>query len=136
MRVVGETEVACELYPVVVVKSLELVLDEISVKAMLDVEIPVVGSEGVVSKLSEKKKKTPSHFYLFSRRVNLRERTRSFYCVFIVYLFYQRKRGTFSWTLLQQVTEIDESFLTLRPHESRYFQNHTLFYTSRGVASL
>lgn len=56
MRVVGEAEVACELYPVVGVKSLELVLDEISVKAMLDVEIPVVGSEGVVSKLSEKKK--------------------------------------------------------------------------------
>lgn len=55
MRVVGEAEVACELYPVVAVKSLELVLDEISVKAMLDVEIPVVGSEGVVSKLSEKK---------------------------------------------------------------------------------
>lgn len=135
MRVVGEAEVACELNPVVGVKSLELVLDEISVKAMLDVEIPVVGSEGVVSKLSEKKK-TPSHFYLFSRRVNLRERTRSFYCVFIVYLFYQRKRETFSWTLPQQVTAIDESFLTLRPHESRYFQNHTLFYTSRGVASL
>ena len=56
MRVVGEAEVACELNPVVGVKSLELVLDEISVKAMLDVEIPVVGSEGVVSKLSEKKK--------------------------------------------------------------------------------
>ena len=56
MRVVGEAEVACELYPVVGVKSLELVLDEISVRAMLDVEIPVVGSEGVVSKLSEKKK--------------------------------------------------------------------------------
>lgn len=55
MRVVGKAEVACELYPVVGVKSLELVLDEISVKAMLDVEIPVVGSEGVVSKLSEKK---------------------------------------------------------------------------------
>lgn len=55
MRVVGEAEVACELNPVVGVKSLELVLDEISVKAMLDVEIPVVGSEGVVSKLSEKK---------------------------------------------------------------------------------
>lgn len=135
MRVVGEAEVACELNPVVGVKSLELVLDEISVKAMLDVEIPVVGSEGVVSKLSEKKK-TTSHFYLFSRRVNLRERTRSFYCDFIVYLFYQRKRETFSWTLPQQVTEIDESFLSLRLHESRYFQNHTLFYTSRGVASL
>ena len=135
MRVVGEAEVACELNPVVGVKSLELVLDEISVKAMLDVEIPVVGSEGVVSKLSEKKK-TTSHFYLFSRRVNLRERTRSFYCDFIVYLFYQRKRETFSWTLPQQVTEIDESFLSLRPHESRYFENHTLFYTSRGVASL
>ena len=59
MRVVGEAEVACELYPVVAVKSLELVLDEISVKAMLDVEIPVVGSEGVVSKLFEKKKRHP-----------------------------------------------------------------------------
>ena len=55
MRLVGEAEVTCELYPVVGVKSLELVLDEISVKALLDVEIPVVGSEGVVSKLSENK---------------------------------------------------------------------------------
>ena len=64
MRVVGEAEVACELYPVVGVKSLELVLDEISVKAMLDVEIPVVGSEGVVSKLSEKKKKIDTLAFL------------------------------------------------------------------------
>ena len=68
MRVVGEAEVACELYPVVAVKSLELVLDEISVKAMLDVEIPVVGSEGVVSKLSGKKKDTLAFLPVFKAR--------------------------------------------------------------------
>ena len=65
MRVVGEAEVACELKSVVAVKSLELVLDEISVKAMLDVEIPVVGSEGVVSKLSEKKIDTLAFLTVF-----------------------------------------------------------------------
>ena len=63
MRVVGEAEVACELNPVV-----ELVLDEISVKAMLDVEIPVVGSEGVVSKLSEKKKDNLAFLPVFKAR--------------------------------------------------------------------